>query len=120
MAYTLHKDDNDILQVKISGDFTEDELSTYMADLSNILNDVLDDKKIKSFIDTTELNRVNPNLRRSVGDFMENPKLGDTAVLGNSRVVKVMIDFALKASGRHHMRYFTDRKEAMTWLQTNP
>ena len=119
MAYTLHKDDGGILQVKISGDFTEDELKTYINDLDNILTDIPDDQRIKSFIDTTELGRVNPNLRRSVGDFMDNQKFGDTVVLGNSRVVKVMIDFVLKASGRHHMKYFTDRNEAMAWLQTN-
>ena len=76
-------------------------------------------RKLRSFIDTTGLGRVNPTLRRSVGDFLENKKFGETAVVGNSRVVKVMIDFALKASGRHHMKYFTDRDEAMTWLNNS-
>ena len=119
MAYTLHTDNDGILQVTITGDFTEEELKSYMNDLSGILADVPDGKRIKSFMDTTKLGRVNPNLRRTVGDFMDNPKLGETAVLGNSRIVKVMIDFVLKASGRHHMKYFTDRDEAMAWLKEN-
>ena len=53
---------------------------------------------------------------RSVGGFLDEPRFGETAVLVSSRVVKVMIDFVLKASGRHHMKYFTDRAEAEAWL----
>jgi hypothetical protein len=119
MAYTLHVDDEGILQVSITGDFTQEELNLYMQDLTGILDGIPEGERIKSFIDTTELGRVNPNLRRTVGDFMDNKKLGITAVLGNSRVVKVMIDFVLKASGRHHMKYFTDQNEATTWLHEN-
>ena len=119
MAYTLNQGDDSILQVTISGEFTEEELEKYMQDLDEILAEVPDNERLKSFIDTTDLGRVNPNLRRTVGDFLDNPKLGDTAVLGSSRVVKVMIDFVLKASGRHHMKYFTDRDKAMNWLKEN-
>jgi hypothetical protein len=119
MAYKLHIDNEGILQVKISEDFTEDELKLYMLEIDGILMDIQDGEKLKTFIDTTDLGRVNPNLRRSVGDFMDTPKFGHTAVLGNSRVVKVMIDFTLKASGRHHMRYFTDREEATAWLHNS-
>lgn len=119
MAYTLQTDDDGILQVTIAGNFTQEELSAYMDDISGIMLNVPDDTKLRSFIDTTDLGRVNPNLRRTVGNFMDNPKFGRTAVLGNSRVVKVMIDFVLKASGRHHMQYFTDRDEATTWLKAN-
>lgn len=116
MSYTINKDDNDILQVKISGDFTEEELIAYMHDISEIMGDISENEKVKTFIDTIELGRVNPNLRRSVGDFLDDKRFGETAVLGSSRVVKVMIDFVLKASGRHHMKYFTDRDEAESWL----
>jgi predicted metal-dependent peptidase len=119
MAYTLAFENNNLLHVTITGEFTEEELQAYMGEISDILDTIPAGEMLKSFIDTTQLGRVNPNLRRSVGNFMDNPKFGKTAVLGNSRLVKVMIDFALKASGRHHMHYFTDRKEAMAWLQTD-
>lgn len=119
MSFTLQRDDTDILQVKISGEFTEEDLKAYMAQIEEILVDVPEDETIKSFIDTTEIGKVNPNLRRSVGNFLDNPKFGNTAVLGNSRVIKVMIDFVLKASGRHHMKYFTKRDEAYDWLEQN-
>jgi hypothetical protein len=115
----MSKDDNGILQVMISGEFTEEELITYMHDIHEIIINTPQNEKLKTFIDTTKLGRVNPNLRRSVGDFLDDPRFGETAVLGNSRVVKVMIDFVLKASGRQHMRYFTDRDEAETWLQNS-
>ena len=116
MSYTINKDDDGILQVVISGEFTEEELKVYMHDISEIMVDLPENEKMKTFIDTTELGRVNPNLRRSVGDFLDDQRFGETAVLGSSRVVKVMIDFVLKASGRHHMKYFTDRAEAEAWL----
>lgn len=116
MSYTINKDENGILRVAMSGDFTEEEFLAYMQEIGENINDIPQNEKVKTFIDTTNLNRVNPNLRRSVGDFLDDPRFGHTAVLGNSRVVKVMIDFVLKASGRHHMKYFTDRKEAESWL----
>lgn len=119
MAFTLQLDETGILQVKIDGEFTEEDLNAYMAQIDSILEDVPDNETIQSFIDTTDLGKVNPNLRRSVGDFLDNPKFGSTAVLGNSRVIKVMIDFVLKASGRQHMKYFTERDEAYDWLKQN-
>lgn len=119
MAFTLQLDDAGILQVKIDGEFTEEDLKTYMTQIDDILKDIPEGTTIQSFIDTTDLGKVNPNLRRSVGDFLDNPKFGKTAVLGNSRVIKVMIDFVLKASGRQHMKYFTERDEADDWLNQN-
>lgn len=116
MAYSLNLGKDGILYVSINGEFTEDQLSNYIQELNEVVSTVPAGQKLKSFIDTTELGRVNPNLRRMTGDFMNDPRLGATAVLGNSRVVKVMIDFVLKASGRDHMNYFTNREEALSWL----
>jgi hypothetical protein len=116
MAYTLDLGHDGILYVTISGKFTEEELQAYILDINAQLEPLSEEDTLLSFIDTTELERVNPNLRRTVGDIMDDPRLGNTAVLGNNRVVKVMIDFALRASGRSHMRYFTDRDEAISWL----
>lgn len=119
MAYKLDLGKDGILYATFSGDFTEEQLANYIHDLNEIVEQTPSDEKLKSFIDTTELGRVNPNLRRMAGDLIKDPRLGDTAVLGNSRVVKVMIDFVLKASGRNHMKYFTDRQQALAWLQDN-
>jgi hypothetical protein len=119
MAHTLEKGQDGILYVTISGEFTEEELHAYILDLNAQLEPLGEGERLLSFIDTTELGQVNPNLRRTVGDVMDDPRLGKTAVLGNSRVVKVMIDFVLRASGRSHMRYFTDRDEALAWLLNN-
>lgn len=119
MAFTLQQDDAGILQVKINDEFTEEDLKAYMAQIDDILADLPEGETLLSFIDTTDLGKVNPNLRRSVGDFLNNPKFGNTAVLGNSRIIKVMIDFVLKASGRQHMKYFTDQDEAYDWLNEN-
>ncbi len=118
MAYTLHIDEEGILQVNMTDEFREEDLEAYLADISAILDDVPEGGNIKTFINTLDLDRVNPNLRRSVGDYLENPKFGKTAVLGKSRVVKVMIDFVLKASGRSHMKYFTDQDKANEWLHS--
>ena len=117
MAYTLDLDDDGILQVTISGDFTEKELTDYMHDLSEVLADVAKNDKLTSYIDTTNLARVNPNLTRAVDNFLDIQKFRETAVLGNSRIVKVMIDFVLKTNGKNHITYFTDRDEATNWLK---
>ncbi len=119
MAYTLELGTDGIIYALFTGDFTEEQLANYIHDLDELVNQSSADEKVKSFMDTTGLKRVNPNLRRMTGDLIKDPRLGETAVLGNSRVVKVMIDFVLKASGRDHMKYFTDRQEALIWLQDN-
>lgn len=117
MAHTFDIADDNILYATITGVFADEEMQVYMSELAEILEGVPEGEQLKSFTDTTQLERVNPSLRRSIGEFMDNPKFGKTAVLGNSRVVKVMIDFAMTARGKHYMRYFTDRDEAMAWLQ---
>ena len=49
MAYTLHKDEDGILQVTFSGSLTEEELKAYIADLANVLDEVPEDEKTTLF-----------------------------------------------------------------------
>lgn len=117
MAHQFQMQDNGILLVTLQGDFTEADLDDYLAQLSSYLEPLGTDERLVSFLDTTELSNVSPNVRRAVTDFVKDPRFGKTAVLGSNRFVKVLIDFLLRASGRDHIHYFTDETAAWEWLK---
>ncbi|MCA9872571.1 MAG: STAS/SEC14 domain-containing protein [Anaerolineales bacterium] len=119
MAHQFQMQDNGILYVKVSGDFTEAELEDYLTQLNAYLAPLSQDERLESFMDATELSNVSPNVRRAVNDFVKDPRFGKTAVYGTNRFVKVLIDFILRASGRTHMRYFTDKDAAWKWLENS-
>jgi len=117
MAHSFQMQANGTLYVKVSGSFSEEDLAGYLAELNSYLEPLRMDERLLSFMDATELEHVSPSVRRAVNDFVKDPRFGKTAVLGNNRFIKVLIDFVMRASGRDHMRYFTDRAEALSWLE---
>ena len=119
MAHIFQMQANGILHVTLSGDFTEDELEDYLTQLKSYIEPLSADERLVSFMDATELQNVSPNARRAINDFVTDPRFGKTAAFGKSRFVKVWIDFVMRASGRDHIRYFTDKTTAMDWLSNH-
>lgn len=119
MTHQFHLQNNGVLLVTFKGDFTEAELDDYLTQLKSYIEPLDVDERLISFLDASELTNVSPNVRRAVNDFVKDPRFGKTAVYGTNRFVKVLIDFILKASGRDHIRYFTDRDSAWNWLDSN-
>ncbi len=118
MAHTFELQANGLLYVRVSGSFAETELDDYLTQLRSYLEPLGADDRLCSLMDATELESVSPEVRRAVTDFVRDPRFGKTAVLGTSRFVKVLIDFLMRASGRNHMRYFTDKAQAIAWLES--
>ncbi len=117
MAHSFQMQADGILYVKVSGNFTEADLDDYLTKLQTYIQPLSMDERLISLLDATELEQVSPNVRRAVNDFVKDPRFGKTAVLGTNRFVKVLIDFVLRASGRDHMHYFTDKAQALAWLK---
>ncbi|MBP6471053.1 MAG: STAS/SEC14 domain-containing protein [Chloroflexi bacterium] len=119
MAHLFEMQDNGILHITVSGDFNEDDLDDYLTQLRSYIDPLAEDDRLLSFLDASTVGHVSPQVRRAVGDFVKDPRFGNTAVYGTNRFVKVLIDFVLRASGRDHVRYFTNRDEALIWLENN-
>ena len=63
-------------------------------------------------------NRPSSRLRKTIAErFYANPKMEKQAVLTTSTVIKVIMQFAMKASGRKNVRAFANEEEALKWLK---
>lgn len=119
MSYQFEMQPDGILYVKVVGDFTDSDVEGYMQGLFSYLENRSITVKLHSLLDASELGKVSPNVRRAVSSSLGDPRFGKTAVWGNNRFVKVLIDFLTKATGRTDMRYFTDKEVAIKWLHEN-
>jgi len=57
-------------------------------------------------------------LRKTIAErFYVNPKIEKMAVLTTSTVIKVIMQFLEKASGRKNVKAFANEEEALKWLK---
>lgn len=116
MFYNFEMQPNGILQVKVVGDFSDEDTEGYLQELYAYADKLPEGEQLHSLLDATGIGKVSPNVRRAVASSLEDPRFGKTAVWGDNRFVKVLVDFLLKATGRQDMRYFTGKEEAINWL----
>ncbi|MCB8965680.1 MAG: STAS/SEC14 domain-containing protein [Chloroflexota bacterium] len=119
MAFKFDMHSENVLFIKVTGDFTDADTEAYLQELFAYANSFTETEQLHSLLDATALGKVSPNVRRAVSSSVDDPRFGKTAVLGNSRFVKVLIDFLIKATSRENIRYFTDQDAALDWITAN-
>lgn len=119
MAFKFDMQPNGLLFIKVTGDFTDADTNAYLQELFAYVENLPESAQLHTLLDATAIGKVSPNVRRAVSGSLDDPRFGKTAVLGNNRFIKVLIDFLIKATSRDNIRYFTDQQSALDWLIAN-
>lgn len=117
MAHEMHMGDDGILRVKFSGDFEEGDVAAYMKDFSPFLEAATE--KVHFLVDVSEVGKASGAARRTFAEIFQEPHplTGNSALIGVSRYLRVLIGFVLKATGATNLRIFDSEEEALAWLQ---
>ena len=123
MAYTTEMREDGIWQITIDGQFNDDEMALFVEEFIEVLESKPEPNSVNLLVDVRNIGKVSPAIRKMLKDLQlgeRYPQLGRTAVWGNSRFVKVLIDFILKAASQEDdMQFFNGSDEALAWLE-NP
>ncbi len=106
-----------IVKIEFIGDVTDedavqnsDQIDQYMADLPA-------GEALHFLVDATRMGKISTKARHVFTERNKNPRVGNTAIYGVNRALKVLGVFIAKASNRDNLRFFNDEPEGLAWLQ---
>jgi hypothetical protein len=119
MAHEIKPVEDGILWVKLSEDMDLEDILAYTQDLQAFLDTVPETEKLQFLADASQMGKMSARARKAITDMFRNPdpRIGDSAMVGGSRYVRVLGGFVMKAAGRDDVRFFDSEEEAVTWLK---
>ena len=106
-----------IVKIEFIGDVTDedalqnsDQIDQYMANLPA-------DEPLHFLVDATRMGKISTKARHVFTERNKNPKVGNTAIYGVNRALKVLGIFISKASKRENLHFVSGEAEGLAWLQ---
>jgi hypothetical protein len=110
--------DDGILRVRFIGNLDREDAEAYLGDYQRYLEGREPGEHLHFLVDATDLGKFSAAARKLWIDAFRDPdpRIGDTALVGASRYVRVLSSFILKAVGRDNVKLFATEGEALAWL----
>jgi hypothetical protein len=107
-----------VLRVRFIGNVDREDAEAYLGEYQRYLQDTEPGKPLHFLVDATDLGKFSAAARKLWIDAFRDPdpRIGNTALVGASRYVRVLSGFVLKAVGRENVKLFATEKEALAWL----
>jgi len=107
-----------VLRVRFIGNVDKETAEAYLAEYQQFLVDASPERPLHFLADATHLGKFSAAARKIWIDAFRDPdpRIGNTAMVGASRYVRVLSGFVLKAVGRDNVRLFATEEEALAWL----
>lgn len=119
MAFKLSNIADNIMMLKIIGDFDADDALIYADHLEEFLERAASvGRKLHIYVDTSEMGKISVEIRRVTSETNKDKRAGQVVTDGVTRVVRIMARFLMVASGRNNIHFFDTRKEAIDWLKS--
>ncbi len=85
--------------------------------LHNAGTQCIDKKKISLIlIDIQKSTQFSAAARKIWVKFLKNPRIKKAAIFGGNVFVRTLASFVIAAAGKKSIKFFSTRKEALTWL----
>lgn len=119
MSNNVFLNDQDIVECHVVGDQTSDSVSSMGKKIKLLVSELKKaGKPCLVLDDLTAMGAVPPAPRRKVVELAKTLPYDRLAMLGKGGVLRMGANIIIRVSGRHRrMRYFSDRDEALAWLQ---
>lgn len=118
MTHEIKMGDDGILRVKFIGDVHQKDLLAYAQDCASILEALPESETVHFLVDLRQLGRSSLAARKDSLDVFASPdpRIGNSALVGSSRYIRVLGSFVMRAVGRDDFRFFDSEDEALRWL----
>ena len=120
MPFKIFPQEDDLIHIQFIGDFDDVDAIEYEKELETHQSKAdMQGKKLNCYVDGSKFKSFSVEARRSQARLNADPRIGNIAVTGASRIVRIMAQFVLIASGRKNIRIFNTKDEAMEWLTSS-
>jgi len=120
MPYKIEQINKNIVSLELINDFTAEDAVNHAFDMDPILNRLGEAGVKAQFLVLTEnLGKVSLEGRRAFSERNGDPRIGNTAVIGVNRFLKIVAQFITVASGKNNIRFFDDKEKALEWLENS-
>lgn len=119
MGYQIQQISENIISLDLISSFSAEDASNHALEMDPILERLCaSGNKVHFLVRTVELGKISLEGRRSFGERNGDPRVGNTAVVGVNRFLKVVAQFVMVASGKQNIRFFdaADEVSALNWL----
>ena len=119
MANKVFINEQDIVECHVIGDQTYESVQTMGSQIETLFSQLSQQHKARLALDdVTQIGQAPPEARNKVVELAKSLPYDRLAMLGSSGVIRFGANLIIRASGRaNRLRYFTDRAQAIAWLQ---
>lgn len=119
MSFKIKMAQDGILRVQLEGDLTQGLIESFKRDYSPYVDAATPEIPLNNIIHMENLGTISYAARQYLTDLLKDERYGMAAFINPPRKARVLGQFIQKASGRQNIQYFSDEKEALSWLKAN-
>jgi hypothetical protein len=119
MANKIFINKQNIVECQVIGDQTSESITAMGEKIQDQLAQLKSERKPLLLLDDIiKIGQVTPNGRNMVVSLAKTLPYDRLAMLGNNGFIRLGANLIIRASGKaRKLRYFTNRNEAVKWLQ---
>ena len=117
MSFKIKMAQDGILRVQLEGDLTQGLIESFKRDYSPYVEASTREIPLNNIIYMENLGTLSYEARQYLTELLKDERYGLAAFINPPRKARVLGQFIQKATGRHNIRYFTNEKEALSWLK---
>lgn len=106
-----------IVKIEFIGDVTDEDATQNSDQIDQFMANLSADDSLHFLVDATRMGKISTKARHVFTERNKNPKVGNTAIYGVNRALKVLGVFIAKASKRDNLHFVNDEAEGLMWLQ---
>jgi hypothetical protein len=119
MPYQLTLGEDRFLRFTMQGDMDGVSVDNFNREYQLYLQASTPEAPIYMIVFAENLGRTSPKARNLYMQMNSDKRLGLVAIIKPPRVLRVLAQFILKASGRTNIRFFESENDAVMWIQQN-
>lgn len=117
MAQQINLIAENIVKIAFIGDVTDEDAEQNSDQIDQIMVNLPAAEPLHFLVDATRMGKISTKARHEFTERNKNPKVGNTAIYGLNRSLKVLGVFITKASKRDNIHFVNNETEGLAWLQ---
>ena len=109
--------DDHILRVAFVGDTGERGAQAFIEALGPFLEATTETEPLYAILDATRAGKLSAKARNIFFGLNRDSRVGQVAVIGTRRYLRVLGSFILKATRRDNIGFFDTEEQAIAWLK---
>lgn len=119
MAFRIKMAQDGILRVQLEGDLTQGLIESFKREYAPYIEAATPENPLNNILYMEKMGTITYPARQYLTELLKDKRYGMAAFINPPRKARVLGQFILKASNRQNIQFFSNEKEALSWLKAN-